>query len=490
MDIFRRAVNSMTWHAAVSVAQVIVGFARSVLLARLLAVETFGIYGMATSIVGLSSIIAGFGLNAAFLHRTRETQDEDQAAAVLLTLKLFFASAWAAVMTLASIAWADGPDRVALLTLSVVQWGILLCDVPKAILIRRVVHRRLALLNLLNLVLSAATAVFLAFRGVQLWALLSTDIITLVLNAFFLYLWRPVWRLHLAWSPSAMRYFLGFGSRNVIAQALLKALDKLDDVWTGAYLGRTALGFYSRAYSFATYPRSILASSVNKVSGGTYAELADDRKRLSKAFFRTNAFLVRSGFFIGGLLALVAPEVISLLLGSKWMPMLMTFRLMLVFTLFDPIKVTVANLFLAVGRPGEVVRARALQLAVMGTGLFTLGPAMGINGVALAVDAMLVVGIVALLWRARKYVDFSARVLFSAPAAAVILGLAVGLAAITLPWIPESPWCTGLVKGIAFTIVYGGLLLLLERRQIVHIFSYFVDTLLADKSRTEHSVTR
>lgn len=220
-----------------------------------------------------------------------------------------------------------------------------------------------------------------------------------------------------------MRYFLRFGSRVLVAGLLAQALDRVDDLWAGLYLGETLLGFYSRAYQFATYPRKILATPVNAVAGGTYAELKEDRTSLSKAFFRVNALLVRSGFLVAGLLALIAPEFIRLVLGTKWPPMLSAFCLVLVFTLFDSLKGTIADLVrMGVGKPEQVVQARLAQLVVLVLGLFVLGPRLGIAGVALAVDAMLVVGIMFLLWRARAYVDFSLPRLFAVPGLAVCLG--------------------------------------------------------------------
>jgi O-antigen/teichoic acid export membrane protein len=415
MTLAKRSVTSVGWNVALSFVQVAVGFVRSVILARLLPVEAFGIYAFAGSIVTLSTILPNFGMGGAFLHRSEETEDENKTAAVHLTLKAIFTTIWMVVLLLGALIFTTGQTRLALSVLTITQGGVLLCQTPDLILVRRVAHRRLALLQSLNIVVSAVTAVLLAWSGIELWALLSTDVITLILTVFFLYIWRPVWRPRLTWSPPAMRYFLRYGRSNVVAQALLKALDRVDDLWTGAFLGNAAMGYYSRAYAFATYPRMILAQSINQVAGGTYAEVAKERKRLSQAFFRTNAFLVRSGFYLAGLLALIAPELIRLLLGVKWLPMLDAFRLMLVFTLFDPIKMTVSNLFLAVGRPQEVVRARVVQLAVMAVGLVTLGPRWGIAGVALAVDIMLLVGIAILLRQSRKFVDFSTKVLFLAP---------------------------------------------------------------------------
>ncbi len=471
-SIVERSVTSATWNAAASVIQVGVGLARSILLARLLRVDTFGVYAMAGSIVRLSAVLPGFGMGDAFLHRAPETQDEDQAAAVWLTLKLIFGSVWALLLALGALRFATGQDRVALVTITLTYLGTLLTAIPQQILVRRVEHRRLAVLQSVDVLASAITAILLAWRGVELWALLSTDIMTMVLSVLLLYVWRPVWRPHLAWAPSAMRYFLRFGSRSLLAKVLLRASDQVDDLWTGAYLGESPLGLYSRAYAFATYPRSILAASVDKVAGGTYAELAANRRRLSQAFFRTNAFLVRTGFFLAGLLASIAPELIRLLLGTKWLPMLDAFRLMLIFTLLDPVRLTVANLFVAVGRPDKIVRARAAQLAVLVAGLFALGPWLGIAGVALAVDAMLVVGIGLLLWQAGEYVDFSLWTLFAAPGAGVGLGILAARAAIMVPGILGSPWRTGFVKTLTFMAMYSAVVLVLEGRRLREILFF------------------
>jgi O-antigen/teichoic acid export membrane protein len=324
----------------------------------------------------------------------------------------------------------------------------------------------LALMQFVDAILSSALAIVLAWRGVTLWALLATDIITLSVNIYGLYLWRPVWKPRLAWSAPVVRYLLSFGGRTFVADVLMRALDRVDDLWTGLALGETALGFYSRAYTFAIYPRYILAMPINTVAGGTYAELKEDRPRLSKAFFRSNAFLVRTGFLLGGLLALAAPEFIRLALGEKWLPMLTAFRLMLVYTLFDPIKITVADVLTASGAPGKVVWVRAIQLVVLIAGLVSLGPWLGISGVAIAVDAMLVVGIVLLLWQVRAYVDYSIRRLFLVPGLALLAGLALASGAVAIPTLQGSDWITGAVKIAVFSSVFLGIVLLVERREI------------------------
>jgi len=464
-SIARRSVTSVAWNVVASMTGVVVGLVRSVALAQLLPISVFGVYAWAGSIVTLSAVVADFGFGGAFIHRSTETEDEEQTAAVHFTLQLIFTSVWAATLVSGALVFARGQTRIVLLLLTATAAGTQLARTPRLILGRRVVHRRLALVRFLDTVFSALVAISLAWRGLTIWALLSTNLVTLLINVVAFYVWRPVWRPRLTWSPPVIKYFLRFGSRNVLAIALSRALDRVDDLWTGAFLGNDPLSFYSRAYRFATYPRTILAAPINMVAGGTYAELTGNRKRLSRAFFRTNAFLLRSGFLLAGLLALVAPEFIRLGLGAKWLPMLDAFRLMLIYTLFDPIKATVAHLFVAVGKPGQIVQARVVQLIVLVIGLFLLGPLTGITGVALAVDFMLVVGIAILLWQARSFVDFSPRRLFAAPALGLVFGMLLAYRASTLPAIAGSDWRTGLVKIIVFTGVYGASLLALEWRQ-------------------------
>jgi O-antigen/teichoic acid export membrane protein len=322
----------------------------------------------------------------------------------------------------------------------------------------------LALIDFVDTTLSTIVTLFLAWRGATLWALLSNNIVTLSVNLVLLYIWRPVWRPTVTWDRAGIRYFLWFGVRNVIADGLLRALDKVDDLWAGIYLGDTALGYYSRAYTFAIYPRKILASPVNLVTGGTYAELKGDRKRLSQAFFRINALLVWVGFLLSGGLALLAPEFIRIVLGEKWLPMLAAFQLMLIYTLFDPIKITIAALFTAVGEPGKVVQVRSIQLIVLVIGLIILGSAFDIIGVALAVDLMLVVGMILFLWRARAYVDFSLHKIFGGPTISLITALI--LSQIVIHLIPVTgDWLTAILKGIVFVTIYSGILLFIERKE-------------------------
>jgi len=472
-SLAQRTVVSIGWNFAGNAMQIGIGLGRSILLARLLAVETFGAYAWAHSVVALSAALPNFGLGSAFMHRAPETEDEDQAASVHFTLQLMLTLAWAIVLILSAVIFVkDDARRMALIWMTFITVGKRFASTPRLILMRRVIHRRLTLIQIMDTALSSVIALVLAWQGVSLWALLATDVVTFLVLIIGLYVWCPVWHPRLAWQPHVMRHFISFGSRNFIAGTLQYALDRVDDLWVGSYLGNTAMGLYSRAYTFALYPRRFLAAPIQSVSSGAYAELKEDRKRLSQVFYRTNALLIRTSFLFGGILALIAPEFIRLLLGERWLPMLNTFRLMLVYTLLDPFKLTIADVFIAVGKPEKIAFTRAVQLFAMGVGLFVLGSWVGIAGVAVAVDMMLLVGIVILLWQARAYVDYSLKKLFLIPLLSLIVSLGLALLAVEIPLFQGSDWHTGFGKVVVFLVTYCGILALLEFRNFLMLIDF------------------
>ncbi len=472
-DLWRRSMTATGWNVAANTFKLVIFFIRTTLLARLIPdAAVWGTYATALAWIELTLILPNFGMAGAFLHRAPETEDEDEAAAVHFTLKSVFTLIWAAVLGGTAVILTDGSLQFAFLVLIAARgFNQAFSQTPKHILVRRVIHRRLSLIEFTRAVIIVVFSLGLAYRGYKIEALVYPTAVATLSDFILLYFWRPVWRPRFAWSPPIVRYYLDFGRKNMAANGLLKLLDRVDDLFTNTFLGREAMGYYSRAYAYATYPRQVLAIPINRVVSGSYAELKEQRQALSQMFFRVNALLIRSGFFIAGWFALIAPEFIRLAPGAAWLPILDAFRLMLVFTLLDPLKITVSHLFLAVGKPTVIVKARVVQLGVLAAGLFLLGLPLGIRGVALAVDVMLFVGIFILLRQARAYVDFSPRRLFVNPSLMLAAAALGTMEAARLTAVPND-WLSLGLKTAVFTPIYLLLWLVLEREQFKQVLGY------------------
>ncbi len=474
MSLAQRSVRSAGYTIAASGIEAVVQFVRMIVLARLLTPEQFGIYAYANAIIIATRALPGFGMGAALIHRSPYSEDEN-IYRVHFTLSVLFNALWVVGFGLSSLWFLEPQTRPVFLSLLLATTLVNLSGTPDAILRRKVDFRRTSWIGIVNTLLGSTAAVWLAWRGAGVWSLVATDITTALVTIGGFYLIRPVWKPRFGWKRETVGYLLDFGRRNVLSILLLQALDRVDDLWTGTMLGNTALGFYSRAYTFATYPRKIIASPINQVATGTYAALKGQPRRLSQAFFRVNAFLVRTGFFFAGLLFLLIPEFIHYVIGDKWLPMMVTFRLMLIYTLLDPIKITVGNVFLAMGEPEKIVRARAWQMVVFLTGLFILGPLWDINGVALAADIMLFFGLGLLFREVRVHVQFSLRTLFGVPLFALSAGLGLAMALHLAMPDQTAAWLQATLKGSVFSLVYLLVLLSLEYPTMKKMFSLGMD---------------
>lgn len=471
-DLKKRSVDSLKWTVVSSLLRNLLGFTQNIIMVRLLPVESFGVYAGAASIVIIASSVATFGLGSAFIHRCEETEDIERTSEIHFTLQLILNVIWTALMLAGGFLFLDRTEpgffiTYVVLTLTFTFYFLTLT--PNLYLQRQVKFKRFAILGILDVIITFLITVTLAVLKQPVWALLTPSLVNTIMHFIVFYVWKPVWRPKLAWSISGFRYYLGFGSKQVLAGWLLTALDKGDELWAKIYLGSKPLGFYSRAYSFAQFPSNLLAHPIKQVAQNTYAELKGDRKGLSEAFHETNSIIIRAGFFVVGILVLIAPEFIRIVMGETWMPMLTTFRLMLPFTMFDPLKQTMASLFTAVGKPGKIVKIRALQLLVMVVLLFVLGIPYGIEGIALAVDLMLIVGIVLILMNVRSFVDVSIKQLFLFPAIGLFLGIGLSLLISLLPGVSDNDWLSGLTKVFTFTAAYGLLIWRFEHKQLVHL---------------------
>lgn len=471
-DLARRSIDSVKWNFASNILYNAIYFIQTIILARLLPVEAFGIYAGAAAIVVILTGFSTFGIPNALIHRCKETEDLDRAAAVYFTIQAILSTVWILIILWIGYLFLDKSEPgslTAFLVLSTTTVAKNFANTPRLILNRQIRFQRYSVITMIDAVVTFVSAVLLALLKQPIWALLATNISNAVVQIFVFYFWKPVWKPHFLWDGAIVRYYFQFGIRFLAGGLLLDVLDRGDDYWTKTFLGTSPLGYYSRAYALAKVPANIISAPMAGVAMSTYAELKEDRKGLSQAFFETNALLIRLGFLFVGVLALIAPELIRILLGEKWMPMVFAFQLMLPFTMFDPLKQMMASLFVAVGRPSIMIEIRGIQvLALIGL-LFLLGPMFGIEGVAVAVDIMMVLGISLILFRARKFVDLFLMPMFMIPTIAMLGGLASGYIIHMTITHHVNDLFSAALKSFAMGGVFCLLLWILEKQRVLYL---------------------
>lgn len=463
-NIASRVAWSSLYSVSASLVTLILGFARSVLLARLLLPEHFGVVTLALFYLALAGQLPALGLDRALIHR-QDADDTILGTYFTLRVGTLFVSL-ALLVAVAPVLRHFYPAMPllgwVLLALAGVEVVKGFSSVQETLLSKDLAFRSLALTDVVASVTMTMVAPLLAWQGWGVWALVAEQASGILARCGMTWLVFRRWWPRPRWERATVRWFWDYGRPAWGATNLAFLSDRFDDFWIGTALGKTALGYYSRAYEFARYPRRVVANPLVSVFFPVFARLQDDRLRLSQAFYRAAHVILRTGFLISGAFALVMPEFIHLVIGDQWQPMLLTFRLMLVYTLLDALLMLCGNLLLAVGCPQGLQRSRLIQAlffipAVIGGSLL-----WGINGVALAADGMLALGSWLLYRRVRNIVDFSLFRLGFWPLVASAIAWGAGLW-VEWNWQPANLLLLAGVKLALFATLYLGLLGLTER---------------------------
>ncbi|MGC8785925.1 MAG: oligosaccharide flippase family protein [Anaerolineae bacterium] len=443
------------------------GFLRSVLLARLLSPEHFGVVALALFYIGLAAQLRGLGLDMAVIHR----QEADEPfLRTYFSLRLGLdVLAFGFLLMLTPLLQKAYPQMASLgATLAVLIFVYFLSNlsqVQETLMRKNLAFRQLAATDVTASVTMTVVAPLLAKAGWGVWALVAEQFSGIGMR--FLLTWGPFrqWKPRLGWKEQTIRWLWEYGKPTWVASNLSYLLDRFDDFWIGTALGKVPLGLYSRAYEFAHYPRRVLANPLVTVFTPVFARLQNDRLRLSQAFFRSTYVILRSGFLVAGAFGLVMPEFIHYVIGDKWLPMLGTFRLMLVYTALDPLVMLMGNMMLAVGHPQALRQSTIVQTLFFVPAVILGAWLWGINGVALAADGMLLIGAVWLYRPLREVVDFDLTRLVLWPALALAAALGSGFLAETLA--SGMPLGALFLKLGGFLLLFGALLLALEREDML-----------------------
>ena len=470
-QVVRQALSGSSFTLVAQSITTLFGLGRSILLARLLAPAEFGIVALALFYVSLLSTISTFGLNSALIQRNEEEPTIISTHFVMrMGLALLGFLLTILIVPLLGLAHADRPELTSIIIpLGAIELLSAAASTPLALLNRRLAFKRIAVINVISSVSMTILAPLLAYAGMGIWSLiLGERAIGALVSFVAVWFWRPPWKPNLRADWQLARDYLRFGKHVFASGQLTYLLDRFDDFWTGAFLGNAALGFYGKAYEYARYPRRLIASPLSGVLFAGYARLQDDRDTLAKFFFRSASLIFRANCLFSVALFMIVPEFVELVLGEQWLPMVPAFRLLIVYSLLDPLFVTSSSLTTALGKPEVLTRTKLWQLLVFVPAVILLGLLWEIAGVALAADLMLLVGIGSVLRAVRRLVPFSLGRLLLPPLAAAIVAALAAQGTVALLPAGNPLWLQMIFKGGLVLILFGLIMLLLERREVVH----------------------
>lgn len=395
-DVFgaRRAGSAARWSAAAIGGRQVLQLAFGVLLARLLGPGNYGVVGLATVYVTLSSLLLDQGLSAALVQRKHLSSGAPGAAATLNV---------GTGIVLAGVTWLGAPYAASffhtpalLVIVRLLGCGLVLkaaAITPRAMLSRRLQFRALAVADILGAAAGAAsgtTAVLLGASARSVVAqVVGTDVVVVIALLCASRGPRPTLQLQ------ELGPLWGFGVRIFATNALAYFSRNTDNLLVGRYLGSGSLGLYGMAYRVLVIPVQLLGQTVTRVLFPVFSRISDDRERLGRALIAATELLAVAAVPTMAFLACSAPQFVVLGLGPQWRPAAPLVTVLALAGARETIFYITPALMTATGRADLNLRyevaATALQVSgiVVGLRFGVLGVAVGYSAVGLLLTPVL-----------------------------------------------------------------------------------------------------
>jgi polysaccharide transporter, PST family len=317
-DLHQRSLRGGAMAMISQVANVTTQVISTIVLARILVPEDFGLVAMVSAITGYVTIFVDLGTRDAVAQHGRLNSGEAStlywiSAATGLSIALL------TVICAPLIASFYGAPKLQAITMAM-SVPILLSGLyyqQYALMRRALMFRQLAIIDVSGNAMGAAIAILLANLGYGYWALVWKPAITALITAGGVWVtcgWWPGRPVLTQGVRTMIRFGLnvtGFG----VADAITRAMDR---VALGYTYGPRELGFYQNALNVYENAVGVSAAPLHNVASATLTKLRDNMDALrgawstalsSLAYFAAPAFAV---------LAVVGQDLVVLLLGPKW----------------------------------------------------------------------------------------------------------------------------------------------------------------------------
>lgn len=380
-DLSGRSVRGGVVTMAGQLVKMAVQFGTTVILARLLLPEAFGLVAMVAVLLTFLETFKDLGLSAATVQRPSISHAEVSA---LFWVNVALGAAAGLLMVPLAPLLARFYDEPALLHITLAFGaGFLISGLSTqhlALLRRQMRFSLLAGIQMGAEIVAMIAAVAAALAGADYWALVIQRLVWAVCLAVGGWLscgWRPGRPAPLR----TVRDLLGFGG-NVTGSNLANLLVRnLDQILIGWYWGATPLGYYDRAYKVLLVPISSLNFPLFSVAMPMLSRLADQPERYRRAYLRVVEKLNMATMPAAALLVAAPDLVVHLLFGPRWAPAAPIMAWLGVATLYQPILQTFGWLLMTQNRTGEMLRWGGICSAITAAGV-TAGLPFGADGVA------------------------------------------------------------------------------------------------------------
>jgi O-antigen/teichoic acid export membrane protein len=373
----------------------------TVVLARLLTPEDFGLIAMVAIVTSFVMIFKDMGLSMATVQKGEINHGQISTLFwinMILGLGVMLVTAALAPV----IAWFYNEPRLIWITLALASAFIFggLTVQHQALLKRHMCFGTLSLIGIIGMAVSIVAAIVAAWYGAGYWALVIMQLARAITSAIGVWVacgWRP----GLPVRRSGVRKMLAFGGNLTGFNVMNYFARSIDKVLIGKVLGTTTLGIFDKANNLLLLPLSQIKGPLDAVAIPVLSRLQNDPDRYKRYYLKAIHFISFITMPSVTFMIVMSKEVIQIVLGGQWTQASPIFAALGLFGVFLPIWSTIGWLYVSTGQTN-----RMLRWGIFDSVLVVLSVIVGIQygtlGVAYAFVAVRLGSLIPTFWYATK----------------------------------------------------------------------------------------
>lgn len=379
------------------------GLISTLILARLLSPEDFGVVAMAMSFITMAELLSSFSFDAALIHNREAGREHFDSAWTCNLLIGFAISAMLLAMAQPIANFYQRPELV---------WVVMALAVGPAItgaqnigvvaFLKELDFRKEFRFQVSRKLVGFSIVIPLAFVYQSYWVLVVGMLISRLAGFFISYLMHPY---RPRWCLTKARELVNFSRWLLINNFAGFLKERSADFFIGRASGAASLGTYTIAYELANLPTTEIGAPINRAFLPGFASM-DSHEEIARAFRNAIGFLAMVALPTAACMFVTTPFLVAVLLGNKWLAaaplmQLLVFNGVLV-VMFQSLPCAV---LIGRGFPARVMTATLtytlLLLAALSFAYFTV-PHFGVTHAAYAALGTTVATVPLYLYQVRK----------------------------------------------------------------------------------------
>lgn len=372
----------MTWSFIDTFANKGILFIIGLILARLLLPSEFGLIGMITIFIAISTSFMDSGFASALI-RKKDCTNTDYST--VFYYNLFMGACFYGLLFLSAPAISRFFNEPRLTDLVKVLGLVLIIDsftiIQRTILTKRIDFKLQTRISVIASIVSGSVGIGMAYKGFGVWSLVGMQLSQRGINSFLLWLWNR-WRPQLVFSRKSFTEMFSFGYKLLLSGLIDTLYRNIYLLIIGKYFSAQELGYYTRAHLFKSLPAEQITGIIGRVSYPVLSQMQDDKAALKRNYQKLIKSVMLITFVLMLGMAAVAEPMIITLIGEQWRPSIIYLQLLCFVGMMYPLHALNLNILNVQGRSDLFLKLEIIK-KILAVPVIIIGIAFGIKAMIL-----------------------------------------------------------------------------------------------------------